>query len=222
MYGCEAWTIRKVMKKQLETAEMWFLRRMMKISWVKKVTNEDVLRKAQTERQLMKLKVERQCSFLGHGTRKGGIEYQVVTGKVVGKRDRGRQRKTFLGGLGNCLDWRGVKIFRLAENRTSYLGATANVRIKGTIRRRRDQRPVLLQYGGRGLTLMCHTVQARWNKNDIGGLRRKVCDYGASRPRPLDRLKSFLWYKLHYSNDEQMTISNQGGTLSKSYQGFSS
>ena len=57
---------------------MWFLRRIMKISWVKKVMNEDVLRKAQTERQLMKQKVERQCSFLGHVVRKGGIAYQVV------------------------------------------------------------------------------------------------------------------------------------------------
>ena len=78
MYGCEARTISNAMKKKLEAAEMWFLRRMMKISWVKKITNEDVLRKAQTERQLMKQIVERQCSFLGHVVRKGGIEYQVV------------------------------------------------------------------------------------------------------------------------------------------------
>ena len=47
MYGCETWTISEAMKKQLEAAEMWFLRRMMKISWKKKVTNEDVLRRAQ-------------------------------------------------------------------------------------------------------------------------------------------------------------------------------
>ena len=36
------------------------------VSWIKKVTNEDVLRRAQTERQLMKQIVKRQCSFLGH------------------------------------------------------------------------------------------------------------------------------------------------------------
>ena len=36
-YGCETWTISEAMKKQLEAAEMWFLRRMMKISWMKKV-----------------------------------------------------------------------------------------------------------------------------------------------------------------------------------------
>ena len=52
------------MKKQLEAAEMWFLRGMMKISWMKKVSNKDVSRRAQTERQLMKQIVKRQCSFL--------------------------------------------------------------------------------------------------------------------------------------------------------------
>ena len=50
MYGCETWTISQAMKKQLVVAEMWFLRRMMKISWIKKVMNENVLRRTQTER----------------------------------------------------------------------------------------------------------------------------------------------------------------------------
>ena len=79
------------MKKQLDAAEMWFLQRMMKISWIKKVTHENVLTRAHTERQLMKQIVKRQCNFLGHVLRKRGIEYQVITGKVEGKRDRGRQ-----------------------------------------------------------------------------------------------------------------------------------
>ena len=101
----------------------------MKISWMKKVTNKDVLRRAQTERQLMKQIVKRQCNFLGHIVRKGGIEYQVVTGKVQGKRDIGRQRQTFLGWLGKCLDRRGVDIIHLAENRTLYHAVTSDVRI---------------------------------------------------------------------------------------------
>ena len=93
------------------------------------MTNEDVLRRAQTERQLMKHIVTRQCSFFGHMAGKGGIEYQVVTGKVQGKRDRVRQRQTFLGWLGKCLDRRGVDIIHLAENRTLYLAVTSNVSI---------------------------------------------------------------------------------------------
>ena len=129
IYGCETWTISETMKKQLEAAEMWFLRRMMKISWTKKITNEEVLRRAQTERQIMKQIVKRQCSFLGHVLRKRGIEYQVATGKVEGKRDRGRQRQTFLGWIGKCFDKSGVDIIRLADNKSLYHAVTANVRI---------------------------------------------------------------------------------------------
>ena len=90
MYGYETWTISETKKTQLEATEMWFLRRMKKISRIKKITNENVSRRTQTERQLMKQMMKRQCSFLGHVPRKRGIEYQVVTGKVDGKRDGGR------------------------------------------------------------------------------------------------------------------------------------
>ena len=106
-----------------------FLIDFIKISWIKKVTNGNVMTRAQAERQLMKQIVKRQCSFLGHVLRKRGIEYQVITGKVEGKRDRGRQRQTFLGWVGKFLDRRGVDIIRLAENKTLHHVVTANVRI---------------------------------------------------------------------------------------------
>ena len=110
MYGCETWTINETMKKQLQATEMWFLQRIMKISLTKKVMNQDVLRRAQTERQIMKQIVKRQCNFLGHALRKRGIEYKLVTGKVQGKGDRGRHRKTFLGWIGKCFDKSGADI----------------------------------------------------------------------------------------------------------------
>ena len=48
LYGCEAWTIDERMKRSLKTTEMWFLRRMMRIPWTAKKTNEEVLTEAQT------------------------------------------------------------------------------------------------------------------------------------------------------------------------------
>ncbi len=118
MYGCETWTISEAMKKQLEATEMWTLRRMLKISWIRMMKNDDILRRAGTERQLMKSIVQRQCSFLGHVLRRRGIEHQVVTGKVEGKRERGRQRLTFLEWLSKCLGKKRVEIIRLVENKT--------------------------------------------------------------------------------------------------------
>ena len=66
MYGCESWTINKDMEMKLEAAEMWFYRRMMKISWTNRVSNEMVLQRAGTERELLKMIRKRQLRYLGH------------------------------------------------------------------------------------------------------------------------------------------------------------
>jgi len=99
MYGCECWTITPSMQKKLESVEMWFIRRMLKISWVEHQSNEEVLRKAKTERSLIKTIRERQMKFMGHIMRKEGLENLTLTGRIEGRRGRGRQRITFLGSL---------------------------------------------------------------------------------------------------------------------------
>jgi len=45
LYGCESWTINKNMEQKLKATEMWFWRKMMRISWTEKLTNEEVLEK---------------------------------------------------------------------------------------------------------------------------------------------------------------------------------
>jgi len=76
---------------------MWFRRRMMKISWMDKVSNDEVLLGANTTTQLMQTIITRQIRFVGHVIRKGKLEYLMLAGKIEGKRARGRQRLTFLG-----------------------------------------------------------------------------------------------------------------------------
>ena len=87
------------MEARLQAAEMWFLRRIMKISWVDKISNDEVLLRANTTRQLVQTTITRQIRFDGHVIRKGKLEYLMLTGKIEGKRARGRQRLTFLGWL---------------------------------------------------------------------------------------------------------------------------
>ncbi|GFS16255.1 reverse transcriptase-like [Elysia marginata] len=50
MYGCEAWTITKEIQKKIEAAEMWFLRRMLRVPWTARKTNEEVLKETETTR----------------------------------------------------------------------------------------------------------------------------------------------------------------------------
>lgn len=96
LYGCECWTMTVENRRNLEAAEMWFLRRMFRISYVDRITNEEVLNRAEQKRTLIHTIEQRQLSFLGHIIRKGALEDLSLTGKINGKRARGGQRRTFL------------------------------------------------------------------------------------------------------------------------------
>ena len=89
MYGSECWTISSEMEKKLEAMEMWCYRRMLKLSWTKKVTNEEVLKRVGKGRTIMKRIRNTQLEVLRHIMRKEKLENLTVTGETEGKRSRG-------------------------------------------------------------------------------------------------------------------------------------
>jgi len=107
---------------------MWFLRRMLKISWTEKKSNLEVLRAAGVQRTLMKMIGQRQLDFFGHVMRRQGIEALVVTGKVEGRRARGRQREKYLDSLCTCLEDNvsPTKFIRATEDRPFWHDMVAN------------------------------------------------------------------------------------------------
>ena len=96
LYGCESWTVNNEITNRIAAAEMWFLRRMLRVSWADRVTNKEVLRRAGTHREHLNQVRRRQMEFLGHVYRKDDAERQALRGRIQGKGDRGRQRMTFL------------------------------------------------------------------------------------------------------------------------------
>ena len=101
LYGFETWTLTSDLMKQLEATKTWFLRRMLRISYKYRMTNEEVLRRANVDSTLMKDIVKRQMELFGHVIRKEEWETLVVTGFIEGKRARGRQRYIYLTYLQN-------------------------------------------------------------------------------------------------------------------------
>ena len=89
------------MTKNLEAAEHWFLRIMLRIPLTDKVSTCEVLRRAGVGKRFMQDIIRRQITFNGHGIRKDELEKVVLTGYVEGTRDRGKQRETFLTYLSN-------------------------------------------------------------------------------------------------------------------------
>ena len=86
LYGCESWTISSSCKKKLDALEMWCYRKMMRVSWVKKISHERLLNMVSRERRLLVAIRRRQLKFVGHVVRKGGWEKLVLEWKINGKR----------------------------------------------------------------------------------------------------------------------------------------
>ena len=99
LYGCECWTITNRIRMKLEATEMWFLRRILKVSWTEKRSNQEILEMAGMKRSLLNTIRKRQMKFMGHVYRKGGIEHLSITGKIEGKKSRGRQRTMYVDSL---------------------------------------------------------------------------------------------------------------------------
>jgi len=80
------------MKPVYEEAKMWFLRRMLRISWTAHESNDNVLIRAGTRRHLLTTIRTKQDEFLVHVIRMSQLENLVITGKIDGKKGPGRQR----------------------------------------------------------------------------------------------------------------------------------
>ena len=79
------------------------MRRMLKIPWTEKKSNEEVFQEAGVHRTLLKRIRQRQLAFLGHVLRRQSLENLVVTGRIDGRRARGRQRLKYLDSLCDSL-----------------------------------------------------------------------------------------------------------------------
>ncbi|GFO39598.1 RNA-directed DNA polymerase from mobile element jockey [Plakobranchus ocellatus] len=84
MYGCEEWTMSKQIQNKLEATEMWFLRRMLRVPWTAKKTNERVLNEANERRSMVRTIRKRQAAFLGHVMRRGKLEHLEEKYKHLG------------------------------------------------------------------------------------------------------------------------------------------
>ena len=103
-------------------------------SWLDRLSNETVLRKADTRRELIKMITVRQMRFLSHVNRKEEIEYLAMTGKITGKRARGRQRMTFMNSIIRRMggSYTACEVLQASKDRRTWNDIIANVERHGT------------------------------------------------------------------------------------------
>jgi len=98
LYGAETWTLREVDQKHLESFEIWYWRRMEKISWTDHVRNEEVLLRVTEQRNILHEIRKRKANWIGHILRRNCLLQRVTEGKIQGgievkERQERRRRK---------------------------------------------------------------------------------------------------------------------------------
>ncbi|KAI5638904.1 reverse transcriptase (RNA-dependent DNA polymerase) domain-containing protein [Phthorimaea operculella] len=121
LYASETWTMTQRDRERLEAFEMWCWRRMEKISWTEKKTNDEVLHRVNEKRCLLRTIENRRGKMIGHLMRHDNFWKNIVEGKIEGSRGRGRPRRNYFDQIKekvNVVSYREVK--SLAERRQEW------------------------------------------------------------------------------------------------------
>lgn len=130
LYGCESWTLDISLEKKLDAFEMYIYRRILRISWVQRVSNVEVLNRMRKQKELMLTIKERKTRYIGHIMR--GKKYEllrlIIEGKVQGKRSIGRRQNSWLKDIRRWFGCSSIDIFRMAVSRMTLAIWIANLR----------------------------------------------------------------------------------------------
>ena len=134
-YSCESWTLGQNEETRLEAFGMKGLRRILRVLWTEKTTNEWVLNKAGVKRELLDTIKARKLAYYGHTMRKQGncLEKEIMQGTMPGVCRRERPRMAWID---NIKSWTGLSVeesIRMIEDRDKwkeYVHGVASPRIK--------------------------------------------------------------------------------------------
>ena len=105
MYGCESWTVKKAECRRIDAFEPWCWRRLLRVPWTARRSNQSILREISPGFSLEGLMLKLKLQYFGHLMwRADSFEKTLMLGKIEGRRRRGRQRMRFLDGITNTMD----------------------------------------------------------------------------------------------------------------------
>src|SRR5574337_701739 len=121
MYGCESWTVKKAEHRGIDAFELWFWRRLLRVPWTARRSNQSILKKVNPGCSLEGLMLELKLQYFGHlMQRTDSLEKTLMLGKIEGRRRRGRQRMRLLDSITSSMDMRLSKFQGLVMDREAW------------------------------------------------------------------------------------------------------